>query len=119
MARQDAERLQREAPDCLLTGRAGDGGEVTIKVPGGMLLGDAAVIGRGNQAAFVLLDETLSRRHARLTLDDDGDLFIEDLNTTNGTRLNGRRAPPGEPVRLSDADELELGGVKLRVSWDG
>ena len=119
VARQDAERLQREAPDCLLTGRAGDGGEVTIKVPGGMLLGDAAVIGRGNQAAFVLLDETLSRRHARLTLDDDGDLFIEDLNTTNGTRLNGRRAPPGEPVRLSDADELELGGVKLRVSWDG
>ena len=119
MARQDAERLQREAPDCLLTGRAGDGGEVTIKVPGVMLLGDAAVIGRSNQAAFVLLDETLSRRHARLTLDDDGNLFIEDLNTTNGTRLNGRRAPPGEPVRLSDADELELGGVKLRVSWDG
>lgn len=119
MARQDAERLQRDAPDCLLTGQASDGRDVSIKVPGRMLLDDGAIIGRSTHAAFVLLDETLSRKHARLNMDEDGNLFIEDLNTTNGTRLNGRGAPPGEPVRLSNSDELELGGVKLRVSWDG
>lgn len=124
-ARQEAERIKAEAPPddapgCLLTGKAGDGRPVSIKVPGRMLHGDGAVIGRSaTRSDFVVFDETVSRAHARLHCDADGGLNLDDLESTNGTRLNGRSLPPGKPARLSDADAVELGDVKLRLSWDG
>lgn len=124
-AREEAERIKSEAPPddalgCLLAGKAGDGRPVSIKVPGKMLHGEGAVIGRSaTRSDFVVFDETVSRAHARLRCDAEGGLNLEDLESTNGTRLNGRSLPPGKPARLSDADAVELGDVKLRLSWEG
>ena len=129
-AREDAAQAQRAAreaqartpepppsfPDCLLAGETGDGRSVSIKVPGGMLAGDGVVLGRSpRNATFLIDDETLSREHARL-FGEDGSLYIEDLNATNGTRVNGSKLVPGRPARLGAADAVELGAVKLAVA---
>ncbi len=54
------------------------------------------MIGRSSES-LPLTDQTISRRHAELT-PDDGRWFIRDLNSSNGTFVNG--------VRVSDRREL-------------
>jgi pSer/pThr/pTyr-binding forkhead associated (FHA) protein len=54
----------------------------------------------------------VSRQHAQLEL-GAGCVKIVDLNSTNGTFLNGLRLKPGEPRIVRDGDELHLGALKL------
>jgi pSer/pThr/pTyr-binding forkhead associated (FHA) protein len=52
--------------------------------------------------------ENVSRRHATVTVDDDGHASIRDEHSTNGTFVNGDRVLPGVSVRLADGDVLRL-----------
>jgi serine/threonine protein kinase len=58
-------------------------------------------------------DIEISRRHARITRTGDGKFVIEDLGSTNGTFVNGRRIT-GAQV-LAPGDKLEMGDTKLTV----
>ncbi|HEY3579281.1 MAG TPA: FHA domain-containing protein [Pyrinomonadaceae bacterium] len=56
----------------------------------------------------------VSRRHARITL-NNGQYFLEDLGSTNGTFINrGKRLPPGQRQVLCDGDEIIVGKTFLR-----
>lgn len=56
----------------------------------------------------------VSRRHARITL-ANGQYFLEDLGSTNGTFINrGKRLPPGQRQALCDGDEIIVGKTFLR-----
>jgi pSer/pThr/pTyr-binding forkhead associated (FHA) protein len=69
----------------------------------------ATSIGRDASNAVVLDDKQVSRHHARITY-DRGDFWIEDLHSTNGTRVNGE--PIGQQ-KLANYDRIELGDVIL------
>jgi len=56
----------------------------------------------------------VSRRHARL-LRDNKAIFLMDLNSTNGTRLNGESLAASVEKRLRDGDEITLGRLKVYV----
>ena len=124
-AQRAAQRAQAEAeaplavPDCLLAGETSSGQPVSVKLPGRLLAGEGAVIGRSpRNATFLIDDETLSREHARMSVEAEAGLRIQDLGSTNGTRLNGRRLQPETPASVANEDVIELGGVKLRVAWE-
>ena len=72
--------------------------------------------GRGADVDLVALgvpeEQTVSRRHCRVSL-WEADVFLEDLGSTNGTRVNHLDLTPGKPVRLTPGDEIEVGGVRL------
>ncbi|MGH9972016.1 MAG: FHA domain-containing protein [Pyrinomonadaceae bacterium] len=56
----------------------------------------------------------VSRRHARITL-REGQYFLEDLGSTNGTFVNrGKRLIPGQLQQLQDGDEIIVGKTFLR-----
>lgn len=56
----------------------------------------------------------VSRRHARIVL-QDGQYFLEDQGSTNGTFVNrGRRLEPGQRHPLKDGDEIIVGKTFLR-----
>jgi pSer/pThr/pTyr-binding forkhead associated (FHA) protein len=59
----------------------------------------------------VVADETVSRRHAQLTFRDGG-WVLQDLDSTNGTRLNGQYVGR---CRLRAGDQLGLGERLLRI----
>jgi S1-C subfamily serine protease len=80
----------------------------TIAVDAGEL-----IIGRAPQSDLVLDDERVSSRHARLTYQADGSVRLEDLQSTNGTYVNGKRI--SVPVTLRGGEEIGLGHHTLAV----
>lgn len=73
-------------------------------------LAPKVTIGRGRECGLVLDDVHVSRRHAALTV-RHGELWIEDLGSTNGTSVDG------EPVRvrpLAPGEEVRFGGEPVR-----
>lgn len=69
-------------------------------------------IGRDPSNDLVLEDASLSRNHARITL-DGGEAVLEDLGSRNGTLLNGDRLLG--PRRVKAGDEVVLGRLSLRL----
>ena len=68
------------------------------------------IIGRDPRSAVWLDDESVSRRHALINVDDEG-ARVEDLESTNGTFLN--RAPLDSATALQDGDIVRVGSLKL------
>ena len=117
--REAAEARRRTAPapfDCVLTGRDGGGAAVALNLRRDALgTSEGAVIGRDPmESSHVVADESVSRMHARVYA-HGGVLHVEDLGSTNGTFVNGRRLVEGQGVRMRDGDELVLGALTLRV----
>ena len=75
-----------------------------------MLPGTLKTIGRAARADFVVDAALVSRVHCRLTLSDTDELELEDLGSTNGTFVNGRKITK---VLLSDGDKLTIGRVEF------
>jgi pSer/pThr/pTyr-binding forkhead associated (FHA) protein len=74
------------------------------------LVAGEAVIGRAPGCAILLPDDFVSARHARV-FERAGRTWVEDLGSTNGTLLNGRRLR--RPVSLRAGDRLQIGRTVL------
>jgi FHA domain-containing protein/uncharacterized protein DUF1707 len=69
------------------------------------------LIGRSSACQLVLADDTVSRRHAELRI-EDGRWLLRDLGSSNGTWVNGRRVVEAE---VRPGDLLHLGGAEVRL----
>jgi hypothetical protein len=61
------------------------------------------------------MDKGVSRRHARITL-REGQVFIEDLNSLNGTFLNATRLVPELPYPIKNKDQIQLGKLVVTIT---
>ena len=78
-------------------------------------LSDEITVGRGGGCGVPLTgDRMVSQLHARVFRTADGQLFVEDLGSTNGTTLN--RAKVSGPVRMKKGDRLQVGRTVLEVT---
>lgn len=75
-----------------------------------VLPGAVRTIGRAAGADFIVDAALVSRVHCRVTVLADGQLELRDLESTNGTFVNGQRI---ETARLSSGDKLQVGRVEL------
>ena len=77
---------------------------------------DGTELGRSGECAELFGDvKTVSRRHARVT-HCDGGWMIEDIGSTNGTWVNGRRLEQGQPCSIVSGDIVKLSlSCELRV----
>lgn len=78
-----------------------------------MLPGTLKTVGRAPRADFVVDAALVSRVHCRLVLNLDGRLELEDLGSTNGTFVNGRKI---DKVTLSNGDKVTIGRVEFVVN---
>jgi DNA-binding winged helix-turn-helix (wHTH) protein len=68
------------------------------------------LIGRDRDSVVWIDDASVSRRHARIAIDEAG-ATVEDLGSKNGTHVRGRRIE--KPVRLEDRDALKIGPASM------
>ena len=106
--RQPAPGVERPAPAAHVT--VTSGGEAKGQV---LDLADEVTIGRAAQCSVCVPSDTyLSQMHARL-FRQDGQAYLEDLGSTNGTWLNGERIVAVAP--LDAGDRVQVGGTVLEV----
>jgi FHA domain/zinc-ribbon domain len=77
----------------------------------------AIVIGREAGADLQVDDDSISRRHAFIA-GANGAFSIADLNSSNGTYVNGRRVSSGSRIVLNNGDSVRLGGVDFAFHSD-
>ncbi len=90
--------------------------EVVGPVPGAVYAveGEEIVVGRSPTAGVSVDEQSLSRRHARV-FRAAGGFHVEDLDSTNGTFVNGERVRA--PRALRDGDRIQIGlGIVLRFA---
>jgi pSer/pThr/pTyr-binding forkhead associated (FHA) protein len=86
-----------------------------VPVDGGppiVITRDVTVVGRGRSLCDILLQSNSISKLQCLIAKTDGLLFIRDLGSTNGTKVNGQRVTRGA---LLPGDELAFASVKFRV----
>ena len=80
------------------------------------LTSEETLIGRNPTTDITLLDEGISREHALILWDAETDEFtIEDLQSTNGTKVNGKRV---RSATISDGDDIQIGHTRFRFSLE-
>jgi pSer/pThr/pTyr-binding forkhead associated (FHA) protein len=87
---------------------SGDEPPITLRVPPGSI----KTIGRTARADFIVDAALISRIHCRLTADRSDQLIVEDLGSTNGTIVNGKKV---DRVILRAGDRLTIGRVEFEV----
>ena len=75
--------------------------------------GEEIVVGRSSKAGLLIPDRMLSREHARF-MGKDGEWFVEDMGSHNGTFLNGARLQGR--AKLKAGDSLGLGGSTITLT---
>jgi DNA-binding NtrC family response regulator len=74
--------------------------------------GDAVVVGRERPSEIVIDDPSVSRQHARFVR-EDGEIWVEDLESRNGTLLRGK---PLQRAKLEPGDEVSVGRARIVVA---
>jgi diguanylate cyclase (GGDEF)-like protein len=79
-----------------------------------VLKGNTAQIGRGLANEVHLKDGSVSRKHARIFKDND-QYYIEDLQSRNGTWINGHAIASGQKVQVREGVPIAVGNVLVSV----
>ena len=80
-----------------------------------ILAGAVRTLGRAPGADFIVDAALVSRVHCRLTALPGGQLEVRDLESTNGTFVNGKRV---EVAQLASGDRLQVGRLELVAHLD-
>jgi pSer/pThr/pTyr-binding forkhead associated (FHA) protein len=88
--------------------QSGDEPSITLRVPPGAI----KTIGRTARADFIVDAALISRLHCRLTADKSDQLVVEDLGSTNGTMVNGKKI---DRIVLRAGDRLTVGRVEFQI----
>lgn len=86
--------------------------ELTVQIQGSLIVGRASI------CDIYFDDVSMSRQHFALEV-EGGRLFVTDLESTGGTKLNGQRILPGADGRSEVTPDatLEAGRVTFRIRW--
>src|ERR1700724_2781697 len=81
------------------------------------LAGDCNVLGRQYDSHICLTGKAISRQHAQILCRDNA-FFVEDLDSSNGTFLNGIRLGAHAPTPISHRDTLQIGTYVFALRLD-
>ena len=74
-------------------------------------------IGRNRSSQIVINNNTISKDHAIIEFDEDGNAIIKDLNSSNGTYVNGQRLK-FNPIRLKTGDKITFGKYDMEFIFE-
>ena len=74
-------------------------------------------IGRNKNSQIVINNNTISKDHAILEFDEDYNCIIKDLNSSNGTYVNGQRLKT-IPLKLRTGDKIKFGNYDIEYTFE-
>lgn len=76
------------------------------------LLGGSVTLGRSSKNDIVIKDKFVSKNHLNIT-ERNGIFYLEDLNSANGTYLNGEKVDSGTLIELQNGDKIGVGFIQF------
>lgn len=76
------------------------------------LLGGSVTLGRSSKNDIVIKDKFVSKNHLNIT-ERNGIFYLEDLNSANGTYLNGGKVDAGTLIELQNGDKIGVGFIQF------
>lgn len=74
------------------------------------------IVGRAKDLCAIYCDDPMmSKQHFNLSVENDGNVYVTDLNSTNGTAVNGVRIR--ETRKLKSGDEITAGSIRFVIQW--
>ncbi len=70
-------------------------------------------IGRGRNNDLVIADHSVSRLHAEIRSNDEGQLLLKDLESLNGVFVNDNRV---DTIQLREGDDVDIGDIRMRFT---
>ena len=101
-------QIPRRQIQFCLEGAAGAGRQLNVDISGSI------IVGRSRNCDVSIEDERMSRQHFAIS-DRNGVFYLEDLYTTNGTWVNGKRIAAPSP--LASGDRIQAGDMAMTVRW--
>ena len=75
------------------------------------------ILGSSGECDLIFQDQLISARHAEISLKGDGSCWLRDLESRNGTSVNGAELHPGSERMLQDNDVITIAYLDIRF-WD-
>ena len=101
-------QIPRRQIQFCLEGVQGTGRQLTVDIAGSI------IVGRSGNCDVSIEDDRMSRQHFAIA-ESNGMFTIEDLHTTNGTWVNGRKISGQSP--LAPGDRIQAGDIAMTVRW--
>lgn len=99
----------------ILDGYGSDRQRYRLVISADELYGSEVVVGRDpDNRTYAINDSSVSRRHC-VFYAQGNNLYIREINSTNGTFVDGRKLAEGESVSLRNGSDIKLGSVTLKV----
>lgn len=101
-----------------VVGRRRNGGPIDVTLDAAALAtAEGIIVGRVPEQCHLTVDDiSVSRRHFRMRQLSREMLSVEDLGSTNGTYIAGRRLTPGEPTSIAAGTNISFGEVTINVA---
>lgn len=96
-------------------------GTLVMNIDGNLILGRGDEVGKLNVldlSDYGALTAGVSRRHAQLIRDENGQILVCDLNSSNGTYLNEIPLSPDKSYPLDNGDVLRLGKLIIHILFE-
>lgn len=98
-----------------------DKARISIREPNGVersrpLSARGLTVGRGAENNLALAYDSISRHHLQITF-EDGQYYVTDLDSANGTYLGSTRLPPNQPAPWHPRQELRVGEVVITLEY--
>jgi class 3 adenylate cyclase len=101
-----------------VVGRRRNGGPIDVTLDAAALAtAEGIIVGRVPEQCHLTIDDiSVSRRHFRLRQLSPEMLAVEDLGSTNGTFIGGRRLTPGQPIPIPAGTAVTFGEVMVNIA---
>lgn len=117
-ARQQDDALIAAVPNVFIDGKDAQGHSVAVRIPKASIAKRGAIVGRNpKDSDFVINHPLVSRKQFRLFASGKT-LMIEDLGSTNGTTVDGKRLNAGDSTTITNLSRIELGSLKLSARFE-
>ncbi|MBQ4158027.1 MAG: FHA domain-containing protein [Clostridia bacterium] len=111
------QRIEEEIPSILLKIDEIRNGECVNQRVVRLEAGGELVLGRFESTDLCIGDKTVSGRHMGITYDGDS-VFVEDIGSTNGTKLNGEQIQAREKIKIESGDSVLIGKTTLKIALE-
>lgn len=76
------------------------------------------VIGRKSPSDILINDDKISSQHVQIIHNENNEVYLIDLNSSNGTYINGKQLNPGVPYPITNQDQITLSSGPIQLTFN-